>query len=120
VNDTDGVPDGRFRMTIPVRERGWTHPFVLAVPEAWRSVHEEYARLHGYFWLPCPLCDRSFGGHEWRSINGKESSIPDPFEGPGSGMSIGICPSCTREGRGIETPSRGFLSLSEEETDDQR
>ncbi len=22
------------------------------------------ARLGGYFWLPCPLCGRMFGGHE--------------------------------------------------------
>ena len=31
-----------------------------------------WAKLNGYFWLPCPLCDRMFGGFEsategWRS-----------------------------------------------------
>jgi hypothetical protein len=29
-----------------------------------RSFHQAYAWLFGYFWLPCPLCDRMFGGHE--------------------------------------------------------
>lgn len=24
------------------------------------------ARLYGYFWLPCPICRRSFSGHESR------------------------------------------------------
>lgn len=31
-----------------------------------RWVHREYARLFGYFWIPCPLCREPFGGHEWR------------------------------------------------------
>lgn len=29
-----------------------------------RFVHRWYARLFGYFWLPCPRCGRWFGGHE--------------------------------------------------------
>lgn len=23
-----------------------------------------YARAFGYFWIPCPICKRDFGGHE--------------------------------------------------------
>jgi hypothetical protein len=23
-----------------------------------------YAHTHGYFWLPCPICKKGFGGHE--------------------------------------------------------
>ena len=23
-----------------------------------------YAFIFGYFWLPCPLCGKNFGGHE--------------------------------------------------------
>ena len=23
-----------------------------------------YASMFGYFWLPCPLCNEMFGGHE--------------------------------------------------------
>lgn len=29
-----------------------------------RKLHQLYARVFGYFWLPCPLCSRMFGGHE--------------------------------------------------------
>ncbi len=24
-----------------------------------------YAKLFGYFWLPCHICGNYFGGHEW-------------------------------------------------------
>lgn len=26
--------------------------------------HKIYAKLNGYFWLPCPICNEFFGGHE--------------------------------------------------------
>ena len=29
-----------------------------------RTIHKIYAWLFGYFWLPCPMCGRMFGGHE--------------------------------------------------------
>ena len=29
-----------------------------------RLVNWVYALACGYFWLPCPLCGRMFGGHE--------------------------------------------------------
>ena len=84
------------RITINLGPHGrW---FVQLVPERLRWAHRWYAQTHGYFWLPCVLCGRESGGHEWRDIDGKESSIPDPTEGPG--RSIGICPWCTRESRG--------------------
>lgn len=54
------------------------------------------AHLGGYFWLPCPFCGKHFGGHEWKDIDGKCSSIPT--NGYGSGK--GICPDCTVAGRG--------------------
>lgn len=31
-----------------------------------RGLHRLYAKLHGYFWLPCHICGRPFGGHEKR------------------------------------------------------
>ena len=37
----------------------------------------------GYFWLPCPLCGKNFGGHEW-----KESIITSKSTGKGT------CPKC--------------------------
>jgi hypothetical protein len=29
-----------------------------------RIYHRLYALVHGYFWLPCPICGKKFGGHE--------------------------------------------------------
>lgn len=29
-----------------------------------RWMHRVYAYFAGYFWAPCPICDRPFGGHE--------------------------------------------------------
>ena len=29
-----------------------------------RWIHKAYANLMGYFWHPCPICGRMFGGHE--------------------------------------------------------
>lgn len=29
-----------------------------------RTLHRSFAWLFGYFWLPCPVCGRMFGGHE--------------------------------------------------------
>lgn len=61
-----------------------------------RRLHRLYAKTAGYFWLPCPLCGQEFGGHEWRDIAGKSSTIAG--DEPGKG--IGICPDCTVAGRG--------------------
>lgn len=29
-----------------------------------RTLHRIYAKVMGYFWLPCPICGKYFGGHE--------------------------------------------------------
>ena len=29
-----------------------------------RAMHRLWAWLFGYFWLPCPVCGKHFGGHE--------------------------------------------------------
>lgn len=29
-----------------------------------RFLNKMYANLFGYFWKPCPLCGKMFGGHE--------------------------------------------------------
>jgi len=29
-----------------------------------RALNKAYAKMMGYFWLPCPRCGRMFGGHE--------------------------------------------------------
>lgn len=69
----------------------------LLIPERWRLAHRAYAALAGFFWLPCPLCGKMTGGHEWGDINGKSSGTAVPGE---PGMFKGICPDCTRSGRG--------------------
>jgi hypothetical protein len=71
-----------------------------------RWMHRIYAFLLAYFWLPCPLCGRNSGGHEWRDRDGKSSAINIVgFEQRGGiyhtvTRYTGICPSCTRDGLG--------------------
>lgn len=69
-----------------------------------RLAHRLYAKAHGYFWLPCPVCKEPFGGHEWRRIEGLPADVPTPEAGPMAG--VGICPNCTRGGYGYEP---GFI-----------
>ena len=69
------------------------------IPEDDRLAHRWFAIENGFFWANCVLCGREWGGHEWRDIDGKPGAIPDPESGPGSFM--GICPDCTRAGRGL-------------------
>lgn len=33
-----------------------------------RTLNRIYAWLFGYFWLPCPVCGKYFGGHEIANI----------------------------------------------------
>lgn len=80
-----GVSDGRG-------SEAWAR----LVPYRWRAFHRRYATRHRYFWLPCTLCDRPYGGHE------SGDSIPDPAGPPGA--CIGICSQCTRAGRGWRIP----------------
>jgi len=56
-----------------------------------RFLHRAYALLRGYFWLPCPMCGKKFGGHEWRTVN---ASIPI-MGSPGKGR--GICQRCSEK-----------------------
>lgn len=61
-----------------------------------RRLHKVYAFVAGYCWIPCPLCGQGFGGHEWQDIGGKPSVLYTNKTGTGRG----ICPDCTREGKG--------------------
>jgi hypothetical protein len=84
-------------MTVPrsVSSQG-SADWARLVPYRWRAFHRRYAARHGFFWLPCILCDRPFGGHE------SGDSIPDPT-GPTNG-GVAICSQCTRAGRGWRIP----------------
>lgn len=43
------------------------------------------AKIGGFFWLPCPVCKRKFGGHEWQAEAGYWiMDVPDePWRGHG-------------------------------------
>jgi hypothetical protein len=62
-----------------------------------------YAVTHGYFWLPCPICNKPFGGHEWKESNGSRfGAVKEPGDHPG--VCTGICPECTRALERIAPP----------------
>jgi hypothetical protein len=53
-----------------------------------------------------------FGGHEWKDIDGKPSTIPDPdhmkifLSGISNrnlriALGLAICPDCTKDGKGV-------------------
>jgi hypothetical protein len=68
-----------------------------------RLIQRAYAKVHGFFWLPCPVCGREFGGHEWADVDGLPSMVPDDRD---PALSHGICPDCTMQGYGY--PHRWF------------
>ena len=113
VTTPDGDKPCRASEWIVLTERGFDvladrdpqiRAYLESKPRAW---HAWYARHFGYFWAPCPLCGEYFGGQEWRSVDGKTSVIPDPDYPPGSGRGTGICPACTKAGRGYDEPITG-------------
>jgi hypothetical protein len=54
-----------------------------------RFLHCWYAFFMGYFWLPCPLCNRKFGGHEWTGGPNDHDSIMTSWS-----SGTGVCPNC--------------------------
>jgi hypothetical protein len=77
-----------------------------------RWFHRWYAGTRGYFWLPCPICGRYFGGHEW---GGGDPDWPTSIPNLDSEKTVvlsdgesltyftegtGICPWCVRKGNG--------------------
>ena len=95
-----------------------------------RLLAKWYAHLNGYFWKPCPVCHREFGGHEWLghgriSIDGHVDTVPKwlghgrlrtdghvdtvPIEtqsGRGWRRSRAICPVCVDRGIGCLAHAR--------------
>ena len=37
----------------------------FSIPYHPRILNWIIAHLGGYFWQPCPICGKNFGGHEW-------------------------------------------------------
>lgn len=56
------------------------------LPYHWRRFHRRFAFLNGYYWLPCPLCGREYGGHEAGGY----------IANPGDDSESVICSECTR------------------------
>ncbi|MFD5184061.1 hypothetical protein ACFWMQ_15895 [Streptomyces sp. NPDC058372] len=71
---------------------------VRLLPQRWAGIHKKHATRHRYYWAPCPLCGDHYGGHQ------AAGSVPDPLSGPGTSMSVIICPRCTRAGRSVNIP----------------
>jgi hypothetical protein len=63
-----------------------------------RLVHRAYAWVRGYFWIPCPICKRGFGEHEWLPDN--ELWLTDLD-------SVAVCPDCGPQA--VETNRRNGL-----------
>ena len=82
----------RRGMKVPAARTGHDEAALIAYEN--RGWHKRYAQACGYFWLPCVLCDRPYGGHEI------VDTIPDPTRGPGAGLTI--CPACTARRNGGE------------------
>lgn len=82
----------RRGMTVP--QTTSRHPWGTLVPYRWRAFHHVYAEVFAYFWLPCILCKRPFGGHEIGD------DIPEPVDFKGEGWGIGVCPACTASRNG--------------------
>ena len=65
-----------------------------------REAERRYAAKRSYFWMPCPLCDQLFGGHEHerhRSVH--KDSIPTALTAVHASGQV-ICPECTDRGSG--------------------
>lgn len=66
-----------------------------------RTRNEKIARRGGYFWLPCDLCGRMWGGHEWTTADGiHQCTVPAEWNERGVFSHMGICPVCTITGIG--------------------
>ena len=64
-----------------------------------RFIQCMYAFIHGYFWLPCPLCGEKFGGHEWAK------SLDSIYTGGNRG--VGVCSDCGEEAKRINMSRYG-------------
>jgi len=66
----------------------------MRTKKAWwwkyRWLSHLYATLGAYFWHPCPICGKNFGGHEWLDGNILMNS---------SSTGRGVCPDCGEKAR---------------------
>jgi hypothetical protein len=87
-------------MTTPPTTHADT-AFARLVPYRLRWAHRAWASIAAYFWLPCILCGRPWGGHEWRRYeDGAHVSVAVPASNPALTKTKGICPVCAKAGLG--------------------
>lgn len=61
-----------------------------------RFIQRLYAFIHGYYWLPCPICRENYGGHESAHdiYTGEDAVYPNAPSG-----GIGVCPDYVEEAK---------------------
>lgn len=75
-----------------------------------RFLHMLYAKLLGYFWMPCPACFEDFGGHEiahgWPHVNVTYEN-----------RAYCVCPRCSARAKaeGITANQWGVIELHPQE-----
>ena len=95
IQESDNLAFAVFLITLPIALPAWYFirsdrgfDFVGRFPYQPRILHWLIACWGGLFWLPCPMCGKHFGGHEWG-----ESIHSDWFSGRG------VCPKCADKAR---------------------
>lgn len=58
-----------------------------------RIIHQAYAAVVGYFWIPCPRCGRMFGGHEQHG----GTNYYDAFDSPRGRYGAICCKDCPED-----------------------
>jgi len=59
-----------------------------------RILHKIYAKVNHYFWLPCPVCGKEFGGHEKHGRQGVITKRETDEHGTTYEYSTGVCKNC--------------------------
>lgn len=82
-----------------------------------RYINKLYAKLFGYFWLPCPICGEMFGGHECtKAPDGFDNAIIDYDKTDiesGGVYSLSICQSCSEDGLGSTKHSINSILINQ-------
>ena len=67
-----------------------------------RIFQQVYAFSHGYFWLPCPICSKNFGGHEkgHAIYTGGDANLPSGGKE--------VCPNCIEEAKRRNVKRYGY------------
>jgi hypothetical protein len=68
-----------------------------------RSLHRFWAELTGRSWSPCPVCERHFGGHEWKAKAEDRGGHLVTVWDDEQQLARAICPDCVRRGEGCKS-----------------